>query len=393
MICFLARFFIRDYDQVKVPKVRQSYGILSGILGIGLNIFLFLTKFIAGLISGSISIFGDAFNNLSDAASSIVTFIGFKLAGEEADEQHPFGHGRLEYIAGLIVSLFIILTGCEVVRTSVNKIFAPEKTEFNLTIAVILIVSIFIKLLMFQGNLQAAQKIDSQTLKSVAMDSISDVFTTSVVLASSIFAYKTGIIVDGFFGVFVGFFIIRTGYEAAKDTINPLLGEPPSKEFVQEVKNTVMAHEGILGVHDLLVHNYGPSRIIMSLHVEVPDNQNIVTVHDLIDDIENELRQQYHCTAVIHMDPVASGDIETEYLKSKVRLFLNQLGTELTFHDFRLVHHKSGEKRVSFDVQVPYKYDLKDDKIVDYLTQHLKDIEPNISLDIDVDKMTKGEEE
>jgi cation diffusion facilitator family transporter len=392
MICFLARFFIKDYEQVKRPRVRQGYGLLSGILGIGLNIFLFLTKFMAGLISGSISIFGDAFNNLSDAASSIVTLIGFKLAGEEADEQHPFGHGRLEYIAGLIVSLFIILTGCEVVRTSVNKILKPEQTEFNLTVAVILIVSIIIKLLMFQGNLQAAKKIESKTLRSVAMDSISDVFTTSVVLASSIFAYKTGIIVDGFFGVFVGFFIIKTGYEAAKDTINPLLGEPPSKEFIQDVKNKVMAHEGILGVHDILVHNYGPSRIIMSLHVEVPGDQNIVTVHDLIDDIEKEITQQYHCTVVIHMDPVISGDIETEYLKSKVRLFLSQLGPELTFHDFRLVHHDSGEKRVSFDVQVPYKYDLKDDVIIDYLTEHLKGVVPDLTLDIDVDKTLDEEE-
>ena len=392
MICFLARFFIKDYEQVKMPKVRQGYGLLSGILGIALNIFLFLTKFMAGLISGSISIFGDAFNNLSDAASSIVTLIGFKLAGEEADEQHPFGHGRLEYIAGLIVSLFIILTGCEVVRTSVNKIIKPEQTEFNITVAVILIVSILIKLLMFQGNLQAAKKIESKTLRSVAMDSISDVFTTSVVLASSIFAYKTGIIVDGFFGVFVGFFIIKTGYDAAKDTINPLLGEPPSKEFIQDIKNKVMAHEGILGVHDILVHNYGPSRIIMSLHVEVPGDQNIVTVHDLIDDIEKEIMQQYHCTVVIHMDPVVSGDIETEYLKSKVRMFLDQLGPELAFHDFRLVHHKSGEKRVSFDVQVPYKYDLKDDEIIDYLTKHLKGVAPDLTLDIDVDKTLDEEE-
>ena len=386
MICFLARFFIKDYKQYKMPNVRQGYGLLSGILGIILNIFLFATKFIAGIISGSISIFGDAFNNLSDAASSIVTFIGFKLAGEEADEQHPFGHGRLEYIAGLIVSLFIILTGCEVARTSVNKIINPEQVEFNATIAVILVVSIIVKLLMFQGNLQAANKIDSKTLKSVAMDSISDVFTTSVVLASSIFAYKTGIIVDGFFGVFVGFFIIKTGYESAKDTINPLLGEPPSKEFVEEVKNTVMSHDGILGVHDLLVHNYGPSRIIMSLHVEVPDNQNIVTVHDLIDDIENELRQKYHCTAVIHMDPVCLHDEETEMEKAFVGSLLNELDPKLKFHDLRLVHSNEEERRLSFDVITPYKYDLSDDEIKRYLTEHMRNIDPLVTCDITIDK-------
>ena len=218
------------------------------------------------------------------------------------------------------------------------------------------------------------------------MDSISDVFTTSVVLASSIFAYKTGIIVDGFFGVFVGFFIIKTGYESAKDTINPLLGEPPSKEFVEEVKNTVMSHDGILGVHDLLVHNYGPSRIIMSLHVEVPDNQNIVTVHDLIDDIENELRQKYHCTAVIHMDPVCLHDEETEMEKAFVGSLLNELDPKLKFHDLRLVHSNEEERRLSFDVITPYKYDLSDDEIKRYLTEHMRNIDPLVTCDITIDK-------
>ena len=385
MICFLARFFVKDYEQVKLPGVRQGYGIISGLTGIAFNILLFLTKFMAGLLSGSISIFGDAFNNLSDAASSIVTFIGFKLAGEEADEQHPFGHGRLEYIAGLIVSLFIILTGCEVARTSFTKVLHPVEVEFNALIGGILLVSVFVKLIMFQGNLQASQKIDSAALKSIAMDSISDVFTTSVVLISNIFAYKTGIIVDGFFGILVGFFIIKTGYEAARDTINPLLGEPPSKEFRDDVKKTVLAHEGILGVHDLMVHNYGPSRVIMSLHVEVPANQNIVTVHDLIDDIENELRQKYHCSAVIHMDPVETDDAQTKQIREKVTSILFELGKELSFHDFRVIHHEKS-KRISFDVQVPYKYNIKDKEILQYLTERLESGDPNITLDITIDK-------
>lgn len=385
MICFLARFFVKDYEQVKLPGVRQGYGIISGLTGIAFNILLFLTKFMAGLLSGSISIFGDAFNNLSDAASSIVTFIGFKLAGEEADEQHPFGHGRLEYIAGLIVSLFIILTGCEVARTSFTKVLHPVEVEFNALIGGILLVSIFVKLIMFQGNLQASQKIDSAALKSIAMDSISDVFTTSVVLISNIFAYKTEIIVDGFFGIFVGFFIIKTGYEAARDTINPLLGEPPSKEFRDDVKKTVLAHGGILGVHDLMVHNYGPSRVIMSLHVEVPANQNIVTVHDLIDDIENELRQKYHCSAVIHMDPVETDDAQTKQIREKVTSILFELGKELSFHDFRVIHHEKSN-RISFDVQVPYKYNIKDKEILQYLTERLESGDPNITLDITIDK-------
>ncbi len=386
MICFLARFFVKDYEQVKLPGVRQGYGIISGVTGIAFNIFLFLTKFIAGVLSGAISIYGDAFNNLSDAASSVVTFIGFKLAGEEADEQHPFGHGRLEYVSGLIVSLFIILTGCEVARTSVEKIIHPEKVEFNAIIGGILVISILIKLIMFQGNLQASEKIESKALRSVAMDSISDVVTTTIVLLSNVFAYRTGITVDGFFGILVGFFIIKTGYEAAKDTINPLLGEPPSKEFVDDVKETALAHEGILGVHDLMVHNYGPSRIIMSLHVEVPADQDLVTVHNLIDDIENELRVKYHCTAVIHMDPVETNDMETAFLHRKVKHILGELGPELSFHDLRVIHHEGDKKRVSFDIQVPYKYDLSDGEILNYIMSHLESVDKDLTFDITIDK-------
>lgn len=386
MICFLARFFVKDYEQVKLPKVRQGYGIISGATGIAFNILLFVTKFMAGLISGSISILGDAFNNLSDATSSIVTLVGFKLAGEEADEQHPFGHGRIEYIAGLIVSLFIIIMGFELAQSSIHRIFNPEPVEFSASIAVILVFSIIIKLIMFQGNLQASRRIESSALKSTALDSISDVVTTSVVLLSNIFAYYTGITVDGFFGVFVGFFIIKTGYEAARDTINPLLGEPSSKEVIEDVLSTVTAHDGILGAHDLIIHNYGPSRIFMSLHVEVPGDQDIITVHDLIDDIESELRQKYHCTAVIHMDPVVMNDKETDDYKKKAANILKSLDPKLGFHDFRVVHCENGERKLSFDVGVPYKYDLKDEEIVKYLETHIAGAYPEIKCDITIDK-------
>lgn len=387
MICFLARFLISDYEQTKLPKVRQGYGIISGVTGIAFNIILFIIKFFAGVISGSISIMGDAFNNLSDAASSVVTLIGFKLAGEEADEQHPFGHGRIEYVAGLIVSLFIIIMGFELAHSSVDRIFHPEKVEFGLIAAVILVVSIIVKLIMFQGNLQASKRIESAALKSTAMDSISDVLTTSLVLFSNIFTMHTGIIVDGFFGVLVGFFIIKTGFDAARDTINPLLGEPPSKEFVRDVENTVMDHKGILGVHDIMVHNYGPSRIFMSLHVEVPAEKDIITIHDLIDDIENELRQEYHCTAVIHMDPVATLDEDTLELKNKVYGILKDIGSVLDFHDFRVVHHSEGQKRISFDVSAPYKFEPGDDELIKMLTERIIAIEPGVKLDITIDRI------
>ena len=285
MICFLAKRLIENYDQVQDPGVRQRYGIISGAMGIAFNIFLFIIKLLAGIISGSISILGDAFNNLSDAASSIVTLIGFKLSGQEADEEHPFGHGRLEYIAGLIVSLLIILTGVELFQQSLNRIFHPGEVDFDYYIAIILIISILIKLIMFQSNLSASKLIGSATLKSVAVDSISDVVTTSIVLISALINFFLKFNIDGFAGILVAILIIRSGWDAARDTINPLLGEPPSKEFLKDVSETVNSYEGVLGVHDITIHNYGPTRIFMSLHVEVPSDRDLVSVHDMIDSI------------------------------------------------------------------------------------------------------------
>lgn len=393
MICYLARFFVKDYEQVKLPKVRQGYGVLSGVTGIAFNIILFITKLIAGFISGSISILGDAFNNLSDAASSVVTLVGFKLAGQEADEEHPFGHGRIEYVSGLIVSLFIIIMGVELVHSSFTRIFNPEPVEFSLSIGLILVFSIVIKLIMFQGNLQAARKIDSAALKNTAIDSISDVFTTSVVLISAIIAYYTGITIDGYVGILVGLLIIKGGFGAAKDTINPLLGEPPSREFTDEIEKLVLAHDNIIGVHDLIIHNYGPSRIFMSLHVEVPSNKDIVTIHDIIDDIENELRTRYHCTAVIHMDPVIENDDEVNEVRHYVKHAFKELDPELQIHDFRIIRTGGKGERIAFDVVVPYHYNLKDSDIIDFMVKRIESIRPYADLDITIDKANKAKEE
>lgn len=384
MICLLAKFFIRDFEKTNLPKVRQGYGIISGATGVAFNILLFITKLSASIISGSISILGDALNNLSDAASSIVTLIGFKLSGQAADEEHPFGHGRIEYVAGLIVSLLIIITGIELIHSSFTKILNPEPTTFTAVVGAILVFSIIIKLIMFQGNLQAAKKIDSAALRSTAIDSISDVLTTSIVLISSFISFYFNLNIDGFMGVVVGLLIVRAGINAARDTINPLLGEPPSKELLEEIENTVKDHDGVLGVHDIVIHNYGPSRIFMSLHVEVPSRQNLITVHDLIDDIENELRQKYHCTAVIHMDPVVVNSSIAE-LKRKIKHILEELDPKLTFHDFRMIHSENQVKKLAFDVVVPYKYDLSEEQILDYLRDHIRGIDPNLICDIEID--------
>ncbi len=388
MICFLARFFIKDYKNTAEISVRQSYGILSGAVGIALNIILVIIKMCAGFISGSIAIYSDALNNLSDIASSVVTLVGFKLSGAEADEEHPFGHGRLEYIAGLIVSLFIIIMAVELIQGSFKKIFEPSEVEFNAAVGVILIISILIKLIMFFSNLQAAKLIESATLRATALDSISDVLSTGIVLISVALSYFTRFNIDGIAGIVVGCFILKTGIEAAKDTISPLLGEPPGKEFIADIEKTVLSHEGTLGVHDIVVHNYGPSRIMMSLHVEVPADKNIVEVHDIIDAIEKELRTKYHCTAVIHMDPVSDNDSEVRALKNELKLLLEDIDPALKFHDFRAVC-KNGSRYLAFDVEVPYKYDMKDSQIIDLLNQRFGRKAEGYELDITVDKTPK----
>ena len=389
MISFLARFFIKDHKQVDSPIVRQSYGMLSGAFGIAFNIILVIFKMIAGVLSGSIAVFSDALNNLSDVTSSVVTLIFFKLSGRDADEEHPFGHGRLEYVAGLIVSLLIIIMAVELLNGSIMKIIHPEDVELSFVIVLILVVSIFIKFIMFASYLQTAKLIDSATIRSAAMDSLSDVLSTSIVLVSLIVFEVTKINVDGYAGIVVALFIFKTGIDAAKDTINPLLGEPPSREFLREIERTVLTHECVLGVHDIVVHNYGPSRVMMSLHVEVPSDENLITIHDIIDEIEKELRQKYHCTAVIHMDPVDSSDSEAMAIKNWLTLNIEEIDPSIKFHDLRLVR-KEGEKPiVEFDLEVPYRYKMADDELVELLEYRLKEIGEGYSYDITVDKKEK----
>ena len=389
MIRFLARFFIKDYKQVDSPTVRQSYGMLSGAFGIAFNIILVIIKMFAGVLSGSIAVFSDALNNLSDVTSAVVTLIFFKLSGREADEEHPFGHGRLEYVAGLIVSLLIIIMAVELLNGSIMKILNPEGMEFSYVAAIILVASILIKFIMFASYLQTSKLIDSATIRSAAMDSLSDVLSTGVVLLSLVIFHVTGKNIDGYASIVVALFIFKTGIDAARDTINPLLGEPPTKEFLRDIERTVLTHECVLGVHDIVVHNYGPSRVMISLHVEVPSDETLLVIHDSIDEIEKELRQKYHCTAVIHMDPVDSSDSEAMVVKSWLMLNIEEIDPALKFHDLRLVR-KEGEKTVvEFDVEVPYKYKMADDELVELLEYRLREIGTEYSYDITVDKKEK----
>ncbi len=318
MVNLLAKLFIPQRENKELPAVRQAYGVLCGAVGIFLNFCLFLGKFTAGIISHSIAITADAFNNLSDAASSVITLIGFKMAGQKPDPDHPFGHGRIEYVSGLLVAILILFMGVELLKGSVQKILHPEELFCSPAVIVILLASILVKLYMYFYNRRLGKLLDSSAMLATATDSLSDTLATSLVLAATLVSRFTGVAIDGWCGLLVGLIICIAGINAAKDTINPLLGQAPDKAFVQQITDIVLSHEEILGTHDLIVHNYGPGRVLISLHAEVPADGNILVLHDLIDGIEHQLRDTLNCHAVIHMDPIQVGDEETERLRTLV---------------------------------------------------------------------------
>lgn len=385
MVQLLARFFIKNYEQTESPSVRQSYGVLCGSVGIGFNILLFIGKFLAGLISNSIAITADAFNNLSDAGSSLITLIGFKMAGQKPDTEHPFGHGRIEYLTGLLVSLLILLMGVELIKSSVSKILHPEATECTAVVAGILIVSILVKLYMYLYNRSTGRKIDSAAMMATAADSLSDMLSTSVVLIATLIGKFTGLQIDGWCGLLVGIFILYAGFSAAKDTISPLLGQPPQKEFVEKIESIVQSYPQVLGIHDLIVHDYGPGRVMISLHAEVPASGDMLHLHDTIDNIERQLHRKLHCDAVIHMDPVMNDDEETQELKKQVTCCLHELDKSLNLHDFRIVKGPT-HTNIIFDILVPFKFQLSDAEISRFMEEKIHSISASYYAVINIDK-------
>lgn len=385
MITLLSRIFLRGNIDIKSQSARQAYGMLCGAVGIFLNLCLFAGKFLAGLISHSIAITADAFNNLSDAGSSVITLIGFKMAGQKPDPHHPFGHGRIEYISGLLVSVIILLMGIELLQTSVSKIIHPEEPAFSPLILVILILSICVKGYMFFYNRTLGKRLDSAAMLATAADSFSDALATTVVLISTLVSHFTGLAMDGWCGILVGLFICWSGFCAARDTINPLLGQAPDKEFVQQINDIVTAHQTILGIHDLIVHNYGPGRILISLHAEVPADGDILELHDLIDNIEHELRDTLHCHAVIHMDPVCAGDEETMRLKDLVKGYLAEIDERISMHDFRIVTGPTHTNLI-FDVVAPYGFPMTDDELITAIGERVRRDNPNYFAVIEVDQ-------
>ena len=373
MITFLASLFIKDSKNYKEPSVRQAYGVLSGAVGIGLNILLFFGKWLAGTLSGSIAITADAFNNLSDAGSSIITLIGFRLSGQEPDPEHPFGHGRMEYISGLLVSVAILVMGFELIWSSIGKLRSPEPIESSTLVFVILIASILVKLYMFFYNHSLSKKLESAAMKATSLDSLSDTAATTLVLIATLLSKFTGLLLDGWFGILVGLFILYTGGTTLKETIDLLLGQPPKKEFIDAIKEIVLGHSLVHGVHDLIVHDYGPGRVMISLHAEVDVNGDIQDVHEQIDHIEHELQEKLHCSATIHMDPIVTDDKEVLAMKVKVKEMVHALDESFSMHDFRMVKG-STRTNLIFDVEVPGKTSYTDNEIVNWLKERIHEL-------------------
>lgn len=385
MIKLLAEIFIKDSKNYSEPKVRASYGYLCGIVGIVINILLFTGKFVAGTLSGSVAVTADAFNNLSDAGSSVISLIGFRLASQKPDPGHPFGHGRFEYIASLIISMVIIMMGFELGKDSVKKIITPEAVEYSVLTFAVLAVSILAKFYMFLYNRRIGKKIDSSTLKATAVDSISDTVSTFAVLVSAILTVTAGIVIDGWVGLVVAGIIMFAGFSEAKGTIDSLLGTPPDEEFCQKVQDIVLSHEGMIGIHDMIVHNYGPGRVFISLHAEVPSDSNFVHIHDTIDNIEHDIMHETGCLATIHMDPVDVRDELTAKMKEKVAEIILDIDERITFHDFRIVTGPT-HTNVIFDIVVPHDYKLSDESIARLIADKIHETDEKFFAVIDVDK-------
>lgn len=386
MVTFLSRWLIRDYDRPEDPEVRRKYGVLCGCVGIGLNILLFLAKFFAGTISGSIAITADAFNNLSDAGSSLVTIVGFKLAGQKPDPSHPFGHGRMEYLSGLAVSVLILLMGFELLQSSVDKIRAPEPIEFSWLSVVILLLGIAGKLYMSYYNRAVGNKINSAAMKATAADSLSDSISTTAVLAATLIAHFFSVNIDGWVGVAVACFILYAGYNAARDTVDPLLGQAPDPELVAEVEKTVLSFPPIQSIHDMIVHDYGPGRLMISLHAEVPADGDLLEMHDTIDLVEQTLREKFHCDAVIHMDPIVTNDEQVLKMRGKMCQLVQVIDKRITVHDFRMVTGPTHTNLI-FDVACPFDVKQTDADIKRQVEEIVDLLDGNYNAVVTVDRI------
>lgn len=384
MTDWLVQRCIRRPEDGSDPAVRQAYGLLSGGVGIVLNLLLSAGKFVAGVLTGSIAVTADAFNNLSDAGSSVVTLVGFRMAAKRADDDHPFGHGRIEYLSGLAVAVAILVVGLELAKSSLEKVLHPVDVAFSWLSVGILCASILVKLWMFFFNRNLSRRIGSAAMMATATDSLSDAAATSAVLLGTLVGHFADLYIDGWVGVLVAVFILRAGWGAAKDTLDPLLGQSPDPELVRGIQETVLGRPEIVGMHDLVVHDYGPGRCMASLHAEVPMDADILAIHDVIDNLERELRRKLGVEVVIHMDPIAVGDPRTDALKAQVTELVRRIDPDMTIHDFRMTAGPEHTNLI-FDVAVPYHCRLEDEQVQEAIGAAVKALPGNYYTVVSVD--------
>ena len=371
MIEFLIRRFVPDWQQVQRTDVRERYGTLAAAVGILSNIFLCIIKGLIGLFSGSIAVTADAVNNLSDAGSSVITLLAFKIAGKPADEEHPYGHARMEYISGMAVSFIIILLGLELMGSSFEKILHPEEVGVSALTYLVLIVSIAVKLWQGMFNRNLGKRISSEALQATAADSLNDVFSTGAVLLSTLVYQFTAIPIDGWVGMLVAIFITVSGVKLIMETGSPLLGQAPDPQMVRELEEKITAYDGVIGIHDLQVHNYGPGRVFATVHAEVPANRDILVSHDIIDNIEREVGHEMNLNLVIHMDPVVTDDERLNQLHAQVQQIVAGIDSNLSMHDFRAVFGPTHTNLV-FDVVVPPGFSLSDSELSRCIEQQVQ---------------------
>lgn len=391
---FLVKRFIKNSDNVKDQNVRRAYGNLGGFVGIFINVILFIVKFIVGTLVGSIAISADAFNNLSDAASSVITIVGFKLAGKPADAEHPFGHGRIEYLSALIVAFLVMLVGIQFIKASFEKILNPTVITFELIPFILLFISIGFKLWLSRFNKVVGEKINSSALKASAADALGDVFTSSTVLISFLLAKFTTFPIDGYMGIVVSILILYAGFSIIKETLNPLLGEAPDPELVSEIYDRILAYPKISGIHDLIIHNYGPGRIIASLHAEIPADVDIMIIHNIIDKAEREVSRDLNIHLVIHMDPICVITDEIKETWDYVEKILREYKEIESMHDFRIIG-EGENKNLIFDVVFDHSSSGNPNRVSEII-EEIKDkirkehSEYNCIITIDYDFMSKG---
>lgn len=386
MIKFLAGCILKKKNPAGTEAVtRQIYGTLCSVVGICLNVLLFIGKFMAGMLTGSVAITADAVNNLSDAGSSFVTLVGFRFADKKPDVDHPFGHGRFEYISGFIVCMIIFMMGIELIKSSFDKIFNPEPIDTSAVAIVILLASILVKVYMAFYNRRIGEMIKSSAMKATAMDSLGDVLATTFVLISLLVSKYTGWNVDGYSGIGVAMFILYAGFTAARETVNPLLGKTPEPELVEAIKDIVLDHEHVVGIHDMIVHDYGPGRIMVSLHAEVPGDGDIFELHEAIDHIERELNEKLGCNAVIHMDPIETNNEVVKAVRKRVEERIVAVIQHASIHDFRMVQGPNNTN-VIFDVVVPYSVKDSDEDIKKQVQQIVRELDGTYFAVVTVDR-------